>query len=104
MPHPNGTSVVMKSADICSLEEYLYSVSLELNSELFEIVPVEFHIHNVDSDVINVNKVDNHLHCFCNHFYFYLFTELSFLFDFSHCYEKCDANKKSYLHCRARCN
>ena len=59
MPDPNGTAVVMKCADICSLEEYLYSISLQLNTELFEFVPVEFHEHNADSDMINVNKVDN---------------------------------------------
>ena len=59
MPDPNGTAVVMKCADICSLEEYLCSISLKLNTELFEVVPVEFHRHNIDSDMIDVNKVDN---------------------------------------------
>ena len=38
MPDPNGTAVVMKYDDIIELEEYLCSLSSELNTNLFEIV------------------------------------------------------------------
>ncbi|XP_028408480.1 uncharacterized protein LOC114531038 isoform X1 [Dendronephthya gigantea] len=42
MPDPNGTAVVMKFYNILELEQYLYCLSLGLNANLFEIVPVQF--------------------------------------------------------------
>ena len=41
MPDPNGTAVVMKFKNILDLEQYLYSVSMELHTNLFEIVPLK---------------------------------------------------------------
>lgn len=35
----------MKCANISQLEQHLRSLSLELNNELFEIVPVEFQVN-----------------------------------------------------------
>ena len=42
MPDLNGTAVVMKLVNFCHLEQYLHSLSLELSSELFEVVPLQF--------------------------------------------------------------
>ena len=44
MPDPNGTAVVMKFVNILELEQYLYSVSMTLHANLFEIVPVQLNI------------------------------------------------------------
>ena len=44
MPDPNGTAVVMKFAKILELEQYLYSLSMLLHANLFEIVPVTLNI------------------------------------------------------------
>jgi hypothetical protein len=44
MPDPNGTAVVMKFVNILELEQYLYSVSVTLHANLFEIVPVQLNI------------------------------------------------------------
>ena len=44
MPDPNGTAVVMKFANILELEQYLYSLSMLLHANLFEIVPVRLNI------------------------------------------------------------
>ena len=44
MPHPNGTAVVVKYDDLSELEHYLYSLSSELNSNLFEVVPVQLRL------------------------------------------------------------
>jgi hypothetical protein len=44
MPDPNGTAVVMKFANILELEQYLYSLSMTLHANLFEIVPVRLNI------------------------------------------------------------
>ncbi|CAB4002039.1 Hypothetical predicted protein [Paramuricea clavata] len=44
MPDPNGTAVVMKFANILELEQYLYSLSMTLHANLFEIVPVQLNI------------------------------------------------------------
>ena len=41
MPDPNGTAVVMRFANILDLEQYVYSLSLELHTNLYEIVPVQ---------------------------------------------------------------
>ena len=43
MPDPNGTTVVMKCDDVSQLEQYLCSLSVQLNVECFEVVPVEFY-------------------------------------------------------------
>ena len=45
MPDPNGTAVVMKFTNILELEQYLYSLSIELHTNSFEIVPVRFNIY-----------------------------------------------------------
>ena len=45
MPDPNGTAVVMKCDDLIELEQYLCSLSSELRTNLFEIVPVELHVN-----------------------------------------------------------
>ena len=44
MPDPNGTAVVMKFANILELEQYLYSLSMLLHANLFEIVPVRLNL------------------------------------------------------------
>jgi hypothetical protein len=44
IPDPNGTAVVMKFVNILELEQYLYSVSMTLHANLFEIVPVQLYI------------------------------------------------------------
>ena len=41
MPDPNGTAVVMKYDGLCELEHHLCSLSSELNTNLFEVVPVQ---------------------------------------------------------------
>ncbi len=41
MPDPNGTAVVMKFTNILELLQYLYSLSMELHTNSFEIVPVQ---------------------------------------------------------------
>ena len=41
MPNPHGTAVVMKLNDILDLEQHLYFLSIELHTNLFEIVPVQ---------------------------------------------------------------
>ena len=46
MPDPNGTAVVMKFANIVELEQYLYSLSMTLHANLFEIVPVRLNVCN----------------------------------------------------------
>ncbi len=44
MPDPNGTAVVMKFSNIPELEQYLYSLSIELHTNIFEVVPVQLNI------------------------------------------------------------
>ncbi len=44
MPDPNGTAVVMKFSNIHELEQYLYSLSIELHTNIFEVVPVQLNI------------------------------------------------------------
>ena len=46
-PDPNGTAVVMKFANILGLEQYLYSLSMTLYANSFEIVPVQLNIKHV---------------------------------------------------------
>ena len=41
MANPNGTCVVMKFTDILDLEQHLYFQPIKLNTNLFEIVPVQ---------------------------------------------------------------
>ena len=59
MPDPNGTAVVMKCADMSELQEYLCCLSLQLNSDFFEIVPVEFHVHNIVCNEIDIESSKN---------------------------------------------
>ena len=42
MPDPNGTAVVMKYSSLSEVEEHICSLSSELNTNLFEVVPVQF--------------------------------------------------------------
>ena len=42
MPDPNGTAVIMKCSTINILFEYLCDLAFELNTNIFEVVPVEF--------------------------------------------------------------
>ncbi len=44
MPDPNGTAVVMKFCNIHELEQYLYCLSIELHSNIFEVVPEQLNI------------------------------------------------------------
>ena len=44
MPDPNGTAVVMKFYNIPELEQYLYSLSIELHTNISEVVPVQLNI------------------------------------------------------------
>ena len=46
MPDPNGTAVVMKFSNIVLLEQFLYCLSTELHTSLFEIVSV--HLNKCD--------------------------------------------------------
>ena len=61
MPDPNGTAVVMKYSGLSELEQYLCSLSNELNTNLFEIVPVSL------SSELNTNlfetSIDNARKC-----------------------------------------
>jgi hypothetical protein len=50
MPNPNGTAVVMKFNDVLDLEEHLYFLSMELHTNLFEIVPVQLITCETDSE------------------------------------------------------
>ncbi len=43
MPDRNGTAVVMKFSNH-ELEQYLYYLSIELHSNIFEVVPVQLNI------------------------------------------------------------
>ena len=47
MPDRNGTAVVMKFANILGLEQYLYSLSMTLHANSFEIVPAQLNIKHV---------------------------------------------------------
>ena len=53
MPDPNGTAAVMKFANISKLEEYLCSLSLQLNTAFFKIVPVAFEKITIQGNVTN---------------------------------------------------
>ena len=44
MPASNGSAIVMKFTDVHELEQYLYSLSIELHSNIFEIVPVQLNM------------------------------------------------------------
>ena len=50
MPHPDGTTVVMKFGSIQELKQHLYCMSIELHANIFEIVPVQLiaHRHSVN--------------------------------------------------------
>ncbi|CAB4020200.1 ATP-dependent DNA helicase PIF1 [Paramuricea clavata] len=43
-PDPNGTAVVMKFNNTVHLEQHICSLSMGLNANLFEIVPVQIHM------------------------------------------------------------
>ena len=59
MPDSNGTAVVMKCFDISTLHQYLRSLSIELNSEFFEIVPVQFVNKTRKSSIHQQMKTNN---------------------------------------------
>ena len=50
MRNPNGTCVVMKFTDILDLDLYLYFLSIKLNTNLFEIIPVQLIASETDSE------------------------------------------------------
>jgi hypothetical protein len=50
MPDPNGTAVVMKFNDILDLEQHFYFLSMELHTNLFEIVPVQLITSETNSE------------------------------------------------------
>ena len=56
MPDENGTAVVIKCDNIGMLVQYLHCLSYELNSDLFEIVPVQFYCcsQNQFSSLLNI--------------------------------------------------
>lgn len=58
MPDPNGAAVVMKFANIFMLEQHLYSLSYELNSQFFEVVPVDFHIQSFEPNVTDAPNAE----------------------------------------------
>ena len=41
IPDPNGTAVVIKFNNILELEQYVYCLSFELHTNIYEIVPVQ---------------------------------------------------------------
>ncbi len=45
MPDANGTAVVMTFKNITDLEQYLHFLSRELNTNLFEISPIQLHVN-----------------------------------------------------------
>ena len=51
MPDPNGTAVAMKFKSILDLEQYLYSVLMELHTYLFEIVPLKLNKHTASKTI-----------------------------------------------------
>ena len=51
MPDSNGIAVVMKFNDILDLEQHLYFLSIELHTNLFEIVPVQLIACGTDNTV-----------------------------------------------------
>jgi hypothetical protein len=53
MPDENGTAVVMKCADIDTLVEFIHSLSFQLQTDLFEILPVAFYKEQYDNQVLN---------------------------------------------------
>ena len=57
MPDPNGTAVVMKCDDVSHLEQYLCSLSIQLNAECFEVVPVEFYAEHSKAKCISASNV-----------------------------------------------
>ena len=56
MPDPNGTAVVMKPKSTLDLEQYLYSVSTELHTNLFEIVPLQLNKHTASKTIAKCDK------------------------------------------------
>jgi hypothetical protein len=56
MPDPNGTAVVLKFANILELEQYLYSLSMTLHANLFEIVPVRLNVCNAAERRLSVEN------------------------------------------------
>ena len=57
MPDPNGTAVVMKFTNILELEQYWYSLSIELHANIFEIVPVQLNMCKLSKYVQNTKYV-----------------------------------------------
>ena len=51
MPDSNGIAVIMKFNDILDLEQHLYFLSIELHTNLFEIVPVQLIACGTDNTV-----------------------------------------------------
>ena len=57
MNDSNGTAVVMKCDDVSQLEQYLCSLSVNLNVECFEVVPVEFYAEHSKTKCISASNV-----------------------------------------------
>ncbi len=58
MPDPNGTAVVMQFSNIHELERYLYSLSIELHTNIFEVVPVQLNISKASKQ--KTKRVNDH--------------------------------------------
>ena len=54
MPDDNGTAVVMKCFDITNLYRYIFSIANELNSQFFEIMPVQFYSNGIIAQSANL--------------------------------------------------
>ena len=57
IPDDNCTAVVMKCSNIITLDQYLRSLSIELSSEFFEIMPVEFVSNTKKSTIHNLMSI-----------------------------------------------
>ena len=60
MPDSNGTAVVMKFTNILELEQFLLSLSTQLHTNLFEIVPVHLEKSNASQQTIKCAKGCNY--------------------------------------------
>ena len=56
MPDPNGTAVLMKFKSILDLEQYLYSVSTELHTNLFEIVQLQLNKYTASKTIAKCTR------------------------------------------------
>ena len=59
LPDPNGFAVVLKFVSMDHLEHYLCTLSRELHTEMFELVPVVLHLENFIPGLSNENPLLN---------------------------------------------